>query len=112
MVFKPGIQTPKGIPLVLVCKSIVDLNKSGLYCELCCSPLVPKSEDLMALSMLVDDRCTKCEKVRGIKFVCSNKYGQCPARYCMRCCKSQVVFRAHNKIYCNFAHEYTFMNKS
>lgn len=66
----------------------------------------------MALSMLVDDRCTKCEKLRGIKFVCSNKYGPCPARYCMRCCKQQVVFKAHHKIYCNFAHEYTFMNKS
>jgi hypothetical protein len=43
MVFRPGIQTPKGVPLVLVCKSIINLNKSGLYCELCCSPLVPKS---------------------------------------------------------------------
>lgn len=113
VVFLPEYQNSfKTIPKVIFGKSIIDLEISGLYCELCCSPLKSKSKHIMAIANLLDDQCNKCKRTRSVKYVCENKYGGCKGRYCMRCCKKQVVFRTPEMFYCNEGHEYLFQNKT
>lgn len=95
------------IPLVIRCKSLLDIDKNGLYCEICCSELdihpLPGSQ--------YEDFCTKCARIRRSKYFCKNTHGACPGMYCMRCSRKQAISKIGSLLWCSQGHQLHFERK-
>ena len=85
-------------------KSIVDIDKHGLFCESCCSPLRLLTREDTTCST----PCSRCKKYHVLKLICTEK--RCGACYCMVCCKNVCIRRTKTRLLCFKEHELAFLH--
>lgn len=101
-----NIQRKSSIEHIFNCMTVVHLFKSGLYCELCCSPL-----KLLAEAEIVEEQCYKCDNKKFVRFVCINEEERCPGTYCFKCSKNQAILRTPTQLLCFLKHEFVFLHR-
>ena len=101
-VLKPPSRNQFGDQIVI--RSMIDVTKNGLFCEVCCSPLVLNK--LIFFPEKGRRKCLNCKRIRPAKYICPTP--NCIGAYCLSCLKD-VVFEKHpNGMTCNLNHQLVF----